>query len=352
MAFSGHGDLTCGAMCQARNRQGVPLLQMFGVLPRTEAVYCAMLTHPSADVSQLATLLALSVQDVTSELDRLAELMLVQATADDAGPLLAVPPEQAIEALIAREEERMATVQQQVREARRDVDSFVNSFVESRIQRDEHGIVEQIDDPRVVTSRLFQLARGARQRVSFMLPGDALPPPALAPSARLDDELLSRRIPLRFIVTEASLRVPHWREHLLTQAAKGVQVRSHPAPPIRAVIVDSNVGVLTREGSPGALVVHGTDLVRPVDALFEEIWHDALAVRDAEEGDRDLGLCEARIRQVVLLLAQGHKDETIARRLGVSVRTVRRLVSDVVSELHAESRFQAGVLALKRGWLD
>ena len=50
-------------------------------------------------------------------------------------------------------------------------------------------------------------------------------------------------------------------------------------------------------------------------------------------------------------LAAGAQDEQIARRLGVSLRTVRRRVADLMSELGAESRFQAGVEASKRGWI-
>jgi DNA-binding NarL/FixJ family response regulator len=118
------------------------------------------------------------------------------------------------------------------------------------------------------------------------------------------------------------------------------------------VIVDDEVAVLPRDGSSGAMLVHGPDLVGPVAALFDELWHDAVPVTPASDGSREPPVTEARIRQVVSLLAQGHKDETIARRLGVSVRTVRRFVSAAVSTLHAESRFQAGVLAAKRGWAD
>lgn len=55
---------------------------------------------------------------------------------------------------------------------------------------------------------------------------------------------------------------------------------------------------------------------------------------------------------VLRLLASGAKDEAIARNLGVSVRTVTRIVAELTSELGATSRFQAGVLAARLGWLD
>ncbi|MEO7448498.1 MAG: hypothetical protein ABI336_09530 [Humibacillus sp.] len=308
-----------------------------------------MLAHPFADVRELAGLLSLPEGVISDELDELAELMLVEI--DQLGPLVAIPPEQAIEALIAREETRIAAAQRQMTEAREALGGFVTSFVESRSQRDPAGQVELIDDPRVVTSRLFQLTRGASARVSFMLPGDALPQHALEPSSRLDDDLLRRRIPLRTIVTTTSLIVTHWRTHLQSQVSKGAQVRSHQSPPLRAVVIDDDIAVLPRDGCPGAVIVHGRDLVVPTAALFDEVWHDSLTIPPSGEDGEETDVSEARIRQVVTLLAQGHKDETIAHHLKMSVRTVRRFVSVAVASLHAESRFQAGVLAVKRGWV-
>jgi len=204
----------------------------------------------------------------------------------------------------------------------------------------------------VVRSRLFQLVRQAQQSVCFVLPGQALPTGAIEASTRLDDDLLARKISLRMIVTEASLATPHWSSHLAQQVAKGAQVRSHPAPSTRAIIVDQKVAVLPMTGASGGLVLHGADLVAPVAALFSEIWLNATPLAAGDEARPDEQISEARIRQVVTMLAQGQKDETIARRLGVSVRTVRRIVSAALLGLQAESRFQAGVIAVKRGWVD
>jgi len=50
-------------------------------------------------------------------------------------------------------------------------------------------------------------------------------------------------------------------------------------------------------------------------------------------------------------LSRGAKDEQIARSLGVSLRTVRRRMADLFEELGVESRFQAGVEAVRRGWI-
>jgi len=44
-------------------------------------------------------------------------------------------------------------------------------------------------------------------------------------------------------------------------------------------------------------------------------------------------------------------DETAARRLGVSLRTVRRQMAALMERLCATSRFEAGLKAAQRGWL-
>ncbi|MFD9398969.1 response regulator transcription factor [Streptomyces sp. NPDC060011] len=45
------------------------------------------------------------------------------------------------------------------------------------------------------------------------------------------------------------------------------------------------------------------------------------------------------------------KDEAIARQLGWSVRTMRRRTSRLHELLGAANRFQAGVIAQRRGWI-
>ena len=54
---------------------------------------------------------------------------------------------------------------------------------------------------------------------------------------------------------------------------------------------------------------------------------------------------------VLELLMLGSKDESISRQLGISLRTVRRRVAELMDELGAGTRFQAGVESARRGLL-
>ena len=62
------------------------------------------------------------------------------------------------------------------------------------------------------------------------------------------------------------------------------------------------------------------------------------------------GLCP-RERKLLSLLVSGSTDTVAAAAIGVSVRTVRRMVRDLMNRLGARSRFQAGAKAAERGWL-
>lgn len=56
-------------------------------------------------------------------------------------------------------------------------------------------------------------------------------------------------------------------------------------------------------------------------------------------------------RRVLVSMCTVGKDEAGARKLGVSVRTYRRHVADLMQMLGAASRAQAALLARERGWI-
>ncbi|MFE3902834.1 helix-turn-helix transcriptional regulator [Streptomyces sp. NPDC059153] len=56
-------------------------------------------------------------------------------------------------------------------------------------------------------------------------------------------------------------------------------------------------------------------------------------------------------RQLLSYLSAGLTDESIARELGVSYRTVTRRIARLQEMLGARTRFQLGVQAGRRGWL-
>ena len=52
------------------------------------------------------------------------------------------------------------------------------------------------------------------------------------------------------------------------------------------------------------------------------------------------------------MYAGGMPLKSVARRMGISVRTVGRMASVLMARLGVRSRFQAGAMAVVQGWLD
>ena len=132
----------------------------------------------------------------------------------------------------------------------------------------------------------------------------------------------------------------------------GGDVRTVPSVPMQLVVVDREVAILPTnpaDSRAGAIEVRNLGMIAVVCALFENVWIAATPLGTARTVDCQ-GLSPLE-REVLKFLSEGHTDESLARRLGVSVRTVRRTIADLTERLGATSRFQAGVNAAQRGWI-
>jgi DNA-binding NarL/FixJ family response regulator len=75
---------------------------------------------------------------------------------------------------------------------------------------------------------------------------------------------------------------------------------------------------------------------------------EQLAAEDGAGAERDDHLTP-REREVLALLARGRANKVIARDLGVSERTVKTHVSNILAKLNLTDRTQAAVYAVRHG---
>lgn len=142
----------------------------------------------------------------------------------------------------------------------------------------------------------------------------------------------------------------HAPQVLFDRAAMGEQVRIVADVPTRLALFGHDVALLVENlSAPDArrVEVRERAILDLVSALFETIWHRAIVV----PGMPNAAPSSYERRLILELLIDGARDEQIAQRLGVSLRTVRRRISDLLDELQVQTRFQAGVEAVRRGWL-
>lgn len=318
--------------------------QELGLGPSETEVYQALLATPGVNFSSLAHLVRRSPEEVLDAATRLHGIGLIRLEADAAYPL---PPDQGIEALILRAQEDIARRQSAIAEARQSLPSLVDAYLEGHASAVAQAPYEELTEPAAVRSRIYRLAANARESACSMIPGAAFTPEATAASRRTDEDLLERGVSVEYVVSLESCLTPSWRDYLDDISAAGARVRVHPAPPMLAVLFDESIALLPRAGHRGAIVLQGSDIAAPVTELFRHTWGDATPYQEIS------GRAEVspRHQQVLLLLAEGLTDEGIGRRMNLSSRTVRRLVAEVCATLQAQSRFQAGAEAARRGLL-
>ncbi|WP_433462546.1 DNA-binding response regulator [Spirillospora sp. CA-128828] len=149
----------------------------------------------------------------------------------------------------------------------------------------------------------------------------------------------------------AALADEESERHLVEMARAGTRVRICATPlPHETIIVDRRVAILAGPPEAGIreyTVVRSPSVVKGVVSLFWATWETAIELADYRR-DRPPALTEES-RRILRLLAGGLKDEAAARQLGMSLRTYRRRVAEILTLLDAGSRFQAGLRAHELG---
>ncbi|MBF8188465.1 helix-turn-helix domain-containing protein [Nonomuraea sp. K274] len=323
--------------------------ETLGLDPAQTALYSAVLRLHRATRSDLAQAMDGPVEKVGRQLDDLVKLGVID---EQSGEYLARHPAAALGRVIAARLDRLA-------EESRMIDSALGSI---------RGLIRDYDAGRDYQSGPFtvELVSGADVLYESVA-GMAVQAPGLELLTAVPDE----RTMTDFVRKFADLWIDAQERKLLTVHAI-VPVNTLPLPGVRdqlTRLVESGGQVRTMDRVPSWFMTVGAEaaglpalwggnlpdlaynfhLVRaPVvvgvlQSLFGELWGRAVPLPWYRGGG---------MVQVLRLAAQGMCDESIARQLGVSVRTVRARFADAIAELGAQSRFHAGVEATRRGWLS
>ncbi|TWE28571.1 helix-turn-helix transcriptional regulator [Prauserella muralis] len=175
---------------------------------------------------------------------------------------------------------------------------------------------------------------------------------------RIDHANLRRGVRYRMLFPDDARIAAGTSRHLAQLAQDGAEIRTMPAVPVEALVVDRAFAIVPAERRDGHGAAEVADVavfrlpsvVATITELVERLWPSAVPLA-ASPRPRPAGL-DRRDRDLLSLLSAGCTDESAAATLGVSVRTVRRMVSSLMDRLGARSRFQAGAKAAGRGWLE
>ncbi|MGW1259831.1 DUF6879 family protein [Streptomyces sp. NPDC002513] len=327
------------------------MFEALGLSKAAETIYREMLLHPQETLPQLAARTQLTLDSVRDGLDELHEVALV-STSSQVDEYRALNPIDGVKKLLARQQDEMLVFQRRLEASLAAATRLIAQCSElGGASPGSEG--DELLGIEAIRGRLEELSEAAVRTIMTFAPGGAHTEADLLASRGPNARLLERGVRSQTIYLDSIRNDQATCDHVQWLNDHGAMARTTAALPTRMIIFDRRVAVLptdTQDAAVGAVVLRGRGNVAALCALFDELWAGATPWGDRPQR-KETGLTGQEV-QVIRLLAEGITDEAIAKRLGVSTRTVRRLVANVMTVLDARSRFEAGVRAVQGGWID
>lgn len=325
-----------------RNPTGDMDLTPLGLSRWEQAAYEALVDNPALTFVELLAVVT-DAEVLRTALAGLGNQGLIEESDTPTPQYAAVAPNVALDARLAAAEHAL----EQARSVARDVlDRYRAHALESA-----RNVVEVVTGGAALRQRVLQVQLAARQEIRYL---DRSPYVDNAAPAQTKVDLLRRGVRCRSLYDQVALEQPGALDDLHRVRHAGGEGRVTPRVPLNLCLVDDRLGLLPLQrraaGVEAALVVHPSGLLEALSDLFDGLWKQALPLTPAgcqPDPERRTRSGAEHARLVTLLLA-GMKDEAIAHQLGIGYRTVQRQVAELMDELGASTRFQAGVQAARR----
>ncbi|MFJ3173896.1 LuxR C-terminal-related transcriptional regulator [Streptomyces roseus] len=252
-----------------------------------------------------------------------------------------------------------ASAHVQVHELMRRIDSTrrelgpLGALYEGHRRRELEGTgTELLTDGAAVRHRFAELSAQVRRSVLTVHPTLGSPE-TLRAARELDRDLLARGVRYRTVLPHTARRQREALHHMTLLGGLGARVRTAAVVPGRLILLDEETAVVPA-GAGGAAVLHDPTAVAFLTVIFDHIWEHAEPV--GADGPGGPGGAAGHVFEdveaaVLRHLARGRSDDFIARKLGISTRTMRRYLAGLCEKLGVETRFQLGVAAERLGLL-
>jgi sugar-specific transcriptional regulator TrmB/DNA-binding CsgD family transcriptional regulator len=323
-----------------------------GVSELEERVYRLLLTQPGSSVSHLARLASISEGRVRSALDSLQGKGLASRSATKPPRFMPARPDLAMEVLILRRQEELERV-------RVSAVQLLDQFRASVQRTAASELVEIVTGREAVVQQVLALQKSAQLELLIL---DKPPYTTPIGQEQTQGELdhLKKGVPARVIYSREALEIPGQLEELQRLIPAGEDARLLAQVPMKMMIGDKRLGIvplnISEPVGAGAVLVYASPLLDALATLFEALWERADPIRFTSTAlgtsptATEVPLSSADQR-LLMLLAAGVKEQSIASQMGVGRRTVQRRIRRLMDTLQAQNRLQLVLQAARRGWV-
>ncbi|MET8380213.1 LuxR family transcriptional regulator [Streptomyces microflavus] len=336
---------------------GTHTMSPLGLSSTEECVYRFFLRNPGAAVRDAHTAAPMDGEGVHRAAGRLRDRGLLHGSeertwATDPGVVVARLAEEQLDAAY-RTLRRLADPRPILRSLWRDVPapSLVGG---GGVHAGSAIALDRLEDLGQALARIDRAAFHADAEILAAVPDRALVPLSTAHTLSLGLRCLRRGVRVRTLLGSGAPIPGTGADHLRRLRSHGAEVRVAEGLSELVLVYDRRIALVPVDAHDidrGVLCIEESGLVSSLVALFERLWAAATELADLPPSKPDTDSPTGTQRTVLLLMCTATKDEVGARAAGMSLRTYRRHVSDLLALLGACSRAQAALLARERGWV-
>lgn len=329
-------------------------LAVLGLTAFEEQVYEAVVALPGTTAAALADQLGTTAGALRPVLLSLVGRHLITRSGRPA-KYQAAPPDIAINQLVQTREKELSA-------ARAKAHSLSEVHRNANRVRPELAI-EQLTDRETIASAVALLESEAQYQVRVFDTPPYYASPGGEGAAQNTRTQIARHqsdgVEHRVIYSQDALTWPKKLEtDILPAIRAGEQARMRRSLPLKMIIRDDQAALipfdLSRSGMQVAYLVRRSPLFTALEALFEGEWAQAVPLDAGARASSDPDVRHRPDDETLSLLGMmmaGLTDTAIAHVKGWSARTTYRRLQGLMAELGASTRFQAGSIAERRGWL-
>ncbi|MFT2015469.1 hypothetical protein ACMA1D_06400 [Streptomyces sp. 796.1] len=293
-----------------------------------------------------AQLLQVSDEEAASAVSQLRELGLLRRQSIAHTRLVAINPQTAAAERVGPREHSLRAEQSRLAVQRAAIEAFMPVHLEAAMGQDPAEGVEVVDDAELLHKMISEMTEVCQVEACVIQPFGIRTQEEADRGLPKYLELLGRGVGQRTLCQHSTRYSSITKQGVADLCAAGAEVRTLDVLPPRMIVIDRSQAVLPGpDDAELSVVVRNAALARYLSTVFDIFWMTAEPFAGMHQGSREREISRGIDSAITRLLATGAKDEVIARRLGISLRTCRRRIAHLMDDFGADSRFQAGYLA-------
>ncbi|MFD8466628.1 LuxR C-terminal-related transcriptional regulator [Streptomyces cyaneofuscatus] len=215
--------------------------------------------------------------------------------------------------------------------------------------REQHPEITVVSGKPAIQESLEEAGRRTREHILTLHPGSKRPAELLERARKNALPPLQRGVSVRHIYQHSARYNPPLNHYVDRLPYEGLQIRTMEQTPERLFIFDRVAYIPTTSQRDVALRITHPALVRYLIHVYDVLWARATPFGEPLRTAGPDAPVTAVQQSIARLLTEGHVDDVVARKMGISVRTCRSHIAKLMQTLGATSRTHLGALLVRSG---